>query len=144
MLSAMGLHLPALLDLHKSLMKSVLLSHPHFTGWETEALVNVQSHRDLDLNLAIISHTRLSQLFSAGRVPRELSEARDRPSGLLINFQTACLPSSLLRAQDSQARGPSTLSHLHLSSPLALRPQTLEGPRQCRTVGSAGEQPTHT
>ena len=58
-----------MLDLHNSLMKSVLLSHPHFTGWETEALVNVQSHRDLNLNLGYLSYSRLSQLFSAGRVP---------------------------------------------------------------------------
>ena len=32
-----------LLDLHNSLMKSVLLSYPHFTGWETEVLVNTHS-----------------------------------------------------------------------------------------------------
>lgn len=56
------LHLPALLDLHKSLMKSVLLSHPRLQGGKLEALVNVQSHRDLDLNLGYFSHSCWSQL----------------------------------------------------------------------------------
>ena len=78
-------------------------------------------------------------------MPRELSEARDRPLGaphrLPKDVPTLQAPSG------PRTHGSRSLLHTESPSsqrPLALETQTLEGPRQRRTVRGAGERPTHT